>query len=216
MNTPRRPRLLLADDHRLVAEGLKSLLDPEFDLLDIVEDGRALVAAAKRLRPEVIVADIAMPELNGIDALVQLKKDMPGVKVVFLTMHLEVAYARRALEAGAAGFVLKHSASAELIMAIRAALAGKTYITPALAGEVFQTLLHPPPPGGDPVMRLTPRQREILQLLAEGCSAKEVADKLAISPRTVEFHKYQLMESLGLHHSAELILFAIKHGIVSS
>ncbi|MBE7498862.1 MAG: response regulator transcription factor [Verrucomicrobiales bacterium] len=101
-------------------------------------------------------------------------------------------------------------------MAIRAALAGKTYITPALAGEVFQAMLHPPPPGGDPVMRLTPRQREILQLLAEGCSAKEVADKLAISPRTVEFHKYQLMESLGLHHSAELILFAIKHGIVSS
>lgn len=216
MNTPRRPRLLLADDHRLVAEALKSLLDPEFELLEIVEDGRALVVAAKRLRPDVIVADIAMPQLNGIDALVQLKKDMPGVKVVFLTMHLEVAYARRALEAGAAGFVLKHSASAELIMAIRAALAGKTYITPALAGEVFQAMLHPPPPGGDPVMRLTPRQREILQLLAEGCSAKEVADKLAISPRTVEFHKYQLMESLGLHHSAELILFAIKHGIVSS
>lgn len=113
MNTPRRPRLLLADDHRLVAEALKSLLDPEFELLEIVEDGRALVVAAKRLRPDVIVADIAMPQLNGIDALVQLKKDMPGVKVVFLTMHLEVAYARRALEAGAAGFVLKHSASAE-------------------------------------------------------------------------------------------------------
>jgi len=210
-----RPRLLLADDHRMVAEGLKSLLSSEFELLDVVEDGRALVAAAKRLRPDVIVADITMPHLNGIDALRQLKKDDPSVKVVFLTMHQEVAYARRALEAGASGFVLKHSAPAELITAIRAALSGKTYITPALAGEVFHALQHEPQQTEDPAAKLTPRQREILQLLAEGRSAKEIASTLAISPRTVEFHKYQMMETLGLHHSAELVHFAIKHGIVA-
>ena len=210
-----RPRVLLADDHRLVAEGLKSLLSPEFELLEVVEDGRALVAAAKKLRPDVIVADITMPYLNGIDALTQLKKDNPDAKVVLLTMHQDVTYARRALESGASGFVLKHSAPAELIAAIRAALSGQTYITPALAGEVFQAIQHQPQTSSDPAAKLTPRQREILQLLAEGRSAKEIADTLAISPRTVEFHKYQMMETLGLHHSAELVHFAIKHGIVA-
>jgi len=215
MNRLLRPRVLLADDHRLVAEGLKSLLSPEFELLDVVEDGRALIAAAKKLRPDVIVADITMPQLNGIDALVQLKKENAGVRVVFLTMHQDVAYARRALEAGASGFVLKHSAPAELITAIRAALNGQTYITPTLAGEVFQSIRHEPRKAGDPAAKLTPRQREILQLLAEGRSAKEIVEALAISARTVEFHKYQMMETLGLHHSAELVHFAIKHGIVA-
>jgi DNA-binding NarL/FixJ family response regulator len=210
-----RPRVLLADDHRMVAEGLKSLLTPEFDLLDVVEDGRALIAVAKKLRPDVIIADITMPHLNGIDALVHLKRENPRVRVVFLTMHADVAYARRALEAGALGFVLKHSAPAELITAIRAALNGQTYVTPALAGEVFQSIRNEPKQATDPVARLTPRQREILQLLAEGRSAKEIAETLAISARTVEFHKYQMMEALGLRHSAELIHFAIKHGIVA-
>lgn len=210
-----RPRVLLADDHRMVAEGLKSLLSADFDLVGVVEDGRELVEAARRLRPEVIVADITMPHLNGLDALDQLKKDNPRVKVVFLTMHPEVAYARRAMEAGAAGFVLKHSAPAELVTALRAALEGKTYLTPALAGEVFQDLHRHPKQAKDPVASLTPRQREILQLFAEGRSAKEIAAALGISARTVEFHKYQMMESLGLHHSTELTHFAIKHGIVS-
>jgi DNA-binding NarL/FixJ family response regulator len=214
MNRLLRPRVLLADDHRMVAEGLKSLLSHEFELLDVVEDGRALLEAAKRQRPDVIVADITMPHLNGIDALAQLKKDNPNVRVVFLTMHQEVAYARRALEAGAAGFVLKHSAPAELITAIRAALSGKTYISPTLAGDVWQAIRQQPPPPSDPAARLTPRQREILQLLAEGRSAKGIADTLGISSRTVEFHKYQMMETLALHHSAELVHFAIKHGIV--
>ncbi len=209
-----RPRVLLADDHRLVAEGLRSLLSQDFDLVEVVEDGRALVAAAKRLHPDVVVADIAMPMLNGIDALLQLKRDNPAVKVVILTMHQEVAYARRALEAGALGYVLKHSAPAELVMAIRAALAGKTYLTPALAGEVLRALQSEPRRAEEPTARLTPRQREILQLLAEGRSAKETANTLGISPRTVEFHKYQMMETLGLHNSAELVHFAIKHGIV--
>jgi len=210
-----RPRVLLADDHRMVAEGLKSLLSADFELVGVVEDGRALIEAAKKLRPDVIVADITMPNLNGLDALGPLKKDNPRVKVVFLTMHQEVAYARRALEAGASGFVLKHSAPAELLAAIRAALDGKTYLTPALAGEVIQAFRLGTDAPGDPTARLTPRQREILQLLAEGRSAKEIAGTLGISPRTVEFHKYQLMESLQVHNSAELIHFAIKQGIVA-
>jgi len=208
-----RPSVLLADDHRLVAEGLKSLLSAEFDLVGVVEDGRALIAAARQLRPDVIVADITMPHLNGIDALVQLKQEDPAVRVVFLTMHPEVAYARRALEAGAAGYVLKHSAPAELTAAIRAALAGKTYISPAVAGEVLRAIKREPDPAADPVAALTPRQREILQLLAEGRSAKEIAALLAVSARTVEFHKYQMMEKLELHTNAELVHFALKHGI---
>jgi DNA-binding NarL/FixJ family response regulator len=208
-----RPRVLLADDHRMVAEGLKSLLSAEFELVDVVEDGRALVEAARKLHPDVIVADITMPQLNGLDALGQLKKDNPRVKLVFLTMHQDVAYARRALEEGAAGFVLKHSAPAELLTAIRAALEGKTYLTPALAGDVIHAL-HGKDAPEDPAGRLTARQREILQLLAEGNSAKQIAGTLGISSRTVEFHKYQMMELLHLHNSAELIHFAIKQGIV--
>jgi DNA-binding NarL/FixJ family response regulator len=215
MSRSNRPRVLLADDHRLVAEGLKSLLSTEFELVGVVEDGRALIEAARKLRPDVIVADITMPHLNGIDALGPLKKDNPHVKVVFLTMHQEVAYARRAMEAGAAGFVLKHSAPAELVAAIRAALDGKTYLTPALAGEVFHEIKRDPKATKNPVASLTPRQREILQLFAEGRSAKEIGSALDISTRTVEFHKYQMMETLGLHNSTELTHFAIKHGIVT-
>ena len=214
MSRVSRPRVLLADDHRLVAEGLKSLLSAEFELVGVVEDGRALVEAARKLRPDVIVADITMPHLNGIDALAQLKQDDEQVRVVFLTMHPEVAYARRALEAGALGYVLKHSAPSELIAAIRAALDGKTWLSPAVAGEVLQSMKGEPEKAGDPVASLTPRQREILQLLAEGRSAKEVGAALGVSARTVEFHKYQMMERLDLHTSAELVHFAIKHGIV--
>ncbi len=198
----------------MVAEGLRSLLSHDFDLVEVVEDGRALVDTAKKTNPDVIVADVTMPLLNGIDALVQLKAYNPHVKVVFLTMHREVAYARRALEAGALGFVLKHSAPTELITAIRAALNGQTYITPSMAGDVIRAIRDEPRGTTDPVAKLTPRQREILQLLAEGGSAKQVADKLQISTRTVEFHKYQMMEELGLHNSAELLHFAIKHGLV--
>jgi DNA-binding NarL/FixJ family response regulator len=207
--------VLLADDHRIVAEGLKNLLSEDFELTGVVEDGRALLEAARKQRPDVIVADISMPHLSGIDALIQLKKRDAGVRVVFLTMHREVSYARRALEAGALGYVLKHSAAAELVDAIRAALDGKKYVSPKLAAEVIEDINHAREDEGDPVAALTPRQREILQLLAEGRSAKEIGDVLAISPRTVEFHKYQMMETLQIHTSAELILFAIKNGIVS-
>lgn len=214
MKSLKRPRVLLADDHRMVAEGLKSLLAVDFELVGVVEDGHALIEAAKKLQPDVIVADITMPHLNGIDALALLKKQNPNVKVVFLTMHQDAAYARRALEAGALGFVLKHSAPAELVMAIRAALDNKTYLTPSLAGEVLQAMKGEPSKAVDPVAALTLRQREILQLLAEGRAAKEIGSTLAISARTVEYHKYQMMEALGLHTNAELIHFAIKHGIV--
>jgi DNA-binding NarL/FixJ family response regulator len=206
-----KPRVLLADDHRMVTEGLKGLLTEEFELVGIVEDGRAMVAAARKLRPDVIVADISMPQLNGLDALATLKRDNPDVRVVFLTMHRDAAYARRALEAGASGFVLKHSAPAELVLALRAALQGRTFIAPDLAAEVFRTAKEKDP---DPLAALTPRQREILQLLAEGKSAKVIAAALGLSARTVEFHKYTLMDALGMENSAELIRFAIKHGLI--
>ena len=211
----RRPSVLLADDHRMVADALKSLLEEEFELLAVVEDGRQLVETARRLRPDVIVADITMPHLNAIEALAHLKRDNPEVRVVFLTMHKDAAYARRALEAGAHGYVLKHSAQAELFLAVHAALDGKTFISPTLAGEVFHALKISPTQPRDPVAVLTPRQREILQLFAEGCSTKDIASKLDISPRTVEYHKYQMMDSLKLQGSAELIHFAIKNGIVA-
>jgi len=206
-----RPRVLLADDHRIVTEGLKGILAEEFELVGIVENGRAMVDAARTLRPDVIVADISMPHLNGIDALAPLKRDNPDVRVVFLTMHRDAAYARRALEAGASGFVLKHSAPAELVLAVRAALQGRTFIAPDLAAEVFRTAKEK---DADPLAALTPRQREILQLLAEGKSAKVIAAALGLSARTVEFHKYALMDVLGMENSAELIRFAVKHGLI--
>jgi DNA-binding NarL/FixJ family response regulator len=162
----------------------------------------------------VIVADITMPHLNGIDALVRLRQSGDRVPVVFLTMHRDVTFARRALEAGASGFVLKHSASVELVAALHAALEGKTYLTPQLAGEVLDAMQRGPERAADPIGSLTPRQREVLQLLAEGRSAKQIAASLSISARTVEFHKYQMMETLGLHTNAELIHFAIKNGLV--
>ena len=206
-----KPRVLLADDHRIVAEGLKGILEKDFELAGIVEDGRSLVQAVAELRPDVIVADISMPHLNGLDALAHLKRDNPQVRVVFLTMHRDAAYARRALEAGAAGYVLKHAAPAELVLAIHAALQGRTFITPDLAAEVLRA---GKATDADPVAALTERQREILQLLVAGKSAKEIASVLALSARTVEDHKYRMMESLGIENSAELIHFAIKHGLV--
>lgn len=210
-----RPRVLLADDHRVLAEGLKSLLAAEFELVGVVEDGRAMVAAAKELRPDVIVADITMPHLNGIEAMAQVKRARPQTKVVILTMHNDVMYANRALEAGASGYVLKHSACTELVAAIRAALEGKTSLAPALTAGVLESAKRSSAEEKDPSAWLTPRQMETLQLLAEGRSAKEIAFELGISARTVEFHKYRLMETLKLQNAAELIHFAIKHGVVS-
>src|SRR5436853_1752015 len=178
-----KPRVLLADDHQILAEGLRGLLEPEFEVVGVVADGRELVAAAKKLRPDVIVADITMPALNGIDAAAQLREVGVEAKVVFLTMHHDVAYARRALDAGAAGFVLKHSVASELVTAVREALQGRTYVTPMIAGELLESYRAGDSGPHDSGRRLTARQREVLQLIAEGRSAKETAAILKISIR---------------------------------
>jgi DNA-binding NarL/FixJ family response regulator len=210
----KRPRVLLADDHCVVAEGLRGLLQPHFDVAGIVSDGRELLRAAKALDPDVVVLDISMPSLNGIEAARQLRAAKSRAKVVILTMHREVAYAARALEAGASGFVLKHSAASELVTAIQEALKGGTYITPQVAGDLLSSFRHGPPATAESLGELTPRQREVLQLVAEGRSAKEIASVLRISRRTAEFHKARLMETLGVQSTAELIQYALRTGVV--
>ena len=210
-----RPRVLLADDHKIVLEGLKNLLEPEFELVGAVEDGRALLDAAGNLHPDVIVTDISMPLLNGIEAARQIKKISPNVKVIFLTMHPDASYAAEALEAGASGYVLKHSAPEELVNAINESIKGKTYVTPMIAGEMLESFKDGSHKRNDALTKLSARQREVLQLLSEGKVAKEVAALLNISKRTVEFHKYKMMDVLGIKTSAELVQYAVRHGIVS-
>jgi DNA-binding NarL/FixJ family response regulator len=207
-----KSRVLIADDHKIVVEGLKKLLSSDFDVIGAVADGRELLAASEKLHPDVIVADISMPNLNGIEAVRQIKKLHEEVKVVFLTMHPDVTYAASAFKAGASGYVLKHSAPDELVTAIREALQGRTYITPLIAGrllEVYEKGDHE----GNEVLNLTSRQREVLQLLAEGHSVKDIASILNVSIKTVEYHKYRMMEDLGLKTLAELVRYAVKHGI---
>lgn len=209
-----RPRVLIADDHRVVAQGLKSMLADQFDLVGVVADGQAMVEAAKALRPDVIVADVSMPLLNGIDALESLRQQGIGVAVVFLSMHSQPGYARRALRAGAAGYVLKLAAPEELVQAIRAALDGGTFVSPALARAVFDATESESADASERIAHLTLHQRDMLRMFADGLSAKEIARKLDISARTVESHKYQIMDSLGAQSSAELIRLAIRHGLV--
>ena len=175
----------------------------------ILESEEALIA------PDLIVADITMPSLNGIEAAAQLREAGVGAKVVFLTMHRDVAYARRALEAGASGFVLKHSAPSELVTAVREALRGQTYVTPMIAGELLLSYREGTSGSRDSTQRLTARQREVLQLIAEGRSAKEVAGILKLSIRTAEVHKARILEALGLRTTAELVQYAIRNGIIS-
>lgn len=210
----KRPRLVLADDHRLVAEGVKALLADELDLLALVDDGEALVEAVRTLKPDVVVADITMPRLNGFEALEQIRAEDPGVRLVFLTMHPEVGYVRRALEAGALGYVLKHSAPAELLTAIRAALDGRTYLSPALAQALSRAPQHSASSRRADGF-VTPRQRQILQHLAQGRSAKEIARALGISPRTVEYHKNQMMEAQGFSTTVQLVGWAAGQGLVA-
>ena len=211
----KKTRVLLADDHKIVLEGLRGILEPEFEIAGAVEDGRALVAEAERLSPEVVVADISMPGLNGIDAARKIRKINERIKIVFLTMHADVNYAASAFEAGASGFVLKHSAPQELIMAIHEAIQGRTYITPMIAGLLIDSYQEGSLQRGELKVALSPRQREVLQLLAEGKTSKEIATSLNISPRTAEFHKYRMMEQLKIKTSAELIQYALKQGLVS-
>jgi DNA-binding NarL/FixJ family response regulator len=206
-----KKRILLADDHKLITESLKNILEPQYEVVGIVEDGHQLVKEALRLRPDVIVVDISMPRLNGLEAVRQLNKKQLTAKIIFLTMHADVTYATRALELGAVGFIIKHSAPAELLEAVEKALLGKIHISPRIAEELDKTA----PSRKDPIRKLSPRQREVLQLLCEGNSAKQVADILCISARTVEFHKYRIMEELGVHNSAELVQYAIKLGVIT-
>lgn len=212
----KRPRIILADDHPIVAEGLRSLLAARYDVVGVVGDGQALLDAARSLQPDVIVADISMPLINGIEVTARLATDEPQIKVVILTMHREEGYVRRAMEAGAAGYVLKVAAPDELLAAVDAALAGKTFVTPELASGLVGGVARNPQRSHDPKAALTPRQREILQLVAQGKTAKEVGAILGLSARTVESHKYELMKALGLERSAELVQFALKHGLIAS
>lgn len=212
----KRPRIVLADDHPIVAEGLRSLLAARYDVVGVVADGRALLEAARSLEPDVVVVDIAMPHVNGIEATLRLRQEQSHIKVIILTMHREQAYVRRAMESGAAGYVLKVAAPDELLTAIDAALAGKTFVTPELAGELVGRVARDPQRSHDPTAALTPRQREILQLVAQGKTAKEIGAILDLSARTVESHKYDLMKALGVERSAELVQFALKHGLIES
>ena len=204
-----RPRVMLADDHLLLREAFAKLLEADCDVVGSVADGRALLAAAPELRPDVVVLDIAMPLLNGLDAARQLKRVMPDVKVIFLTVSEDPEIAAEAFRVGASGFLLKNSAASELLQAIREVCQGRSYVTPLAAQGLLNTLLHPPLPAPKST-ELSPRQREVLQLLAEGHTMKEIAKLLKITPRTVAFHKYSMMEQIGVKSNAELIKLAVK------
>jgi DNA-binding NarL/FixJ family response regulator len=210
-----KPRILLADDHKIVLDGLRSLLSGEFELAGSAANGRELIEQARALDPDIIVADISMPLLNGIDAIRQLRESGARAKVVFLTMHPDPSYLLRAIQAGAQGYVLKHSASEELVEAIRHALVGKLYISPGLRTPAVDEMLDETKVRLRQSLSLTGRQREVLQLLAEGKSAKEIGAILEISPRTVETHKYKMMDDLGVKTTAELIQHAIREGLVT-
>src|SRR5215475_3411448 len=207
-----RARVLLADDHTVVAQGLASLLWEEFELVGIVGDGQALLDTAQRLQPDVIVADMTMPVMDGLEALHRLKAVRLDAKVIFLTMHADAQLATEALRAGASGYVLKHSAGEELITAIGAALQGRTYLTPLIAQDVITTLMAPEKQA---TVTLTPRQREVLRLIAEGRRMKEIAATLQLSTRTVETHKYDMMRALGVDSTAALVRYAIQLGLVA-
>ena len=205
-----RPRILLADDHTLLLDAFRALLEPDFEVVGTATDGRMLIEAFSRLQPDVVVVDVGMPLLNGLDAGRQLKSLQRSVKLIYLTMNPEPDLAREALRLGASGYVLKSSAASELKQAIQEALKGRSYITPLITQDVVGLLLEQ----RDRPRELTARQREVLQLLAEGRSMKEVASILDVTPRTVAFHKYRMMEQLHLKTSAELVQYAVKHGIV--
>jgi DNA-binding NarL/FixJ family response regulator len=208
-----RPRILLADDHTLVVEGFRKLLEPEFEIVGVVPDGRALLAATLREKPDVVIVDIGMPLLNGIDAGRELKRLVPRTKLIVLTMNEDPDIAREALRQWASAYLVKKSAGTELIRAVREVLKGKSYVTPRLAQRLMDEFVRDPRVGR--TKELTPRQREVLQLLAEGRTMKETADLLHLTPRTVAFHKYRIMDEFGLKTNSDLVRFAIRERIVS-
>ena len=206
------PRVLLADDHAMLLGAYEKLLAGEYEIVGQVSDGRALVAAAEKLKPDVIVLDIGMPLLNGLEAGRQIKQKLRHVKLVFVTMIEDTELAREAFRSGASGYLLKRSAASELLTAIREVVQGRSYITPLVTQELVGSLLHPE--DHKSANELTSRQREVLQLLAEGNSMKEIGSVLNLTPRTVAFHKYRMMGQLNVKSTAELILYALKHHIV--
>jgi len=204
---------MLADDHTIVVEAFRKLLEPQYNIVGAVSDGRALLEMAPELNPDLIVVDIGMPLMNGLEAGLRLKKQMPRVKLIFLTMNNDPDLATEAMRAGASGYLLKSSAAEELTRAIQMALKGKRYVTPQIASGMQSSFIRNPRAKWQ-AKTLTPRQREVVQLLAEGKPMKEVATILNITPRTVAFHKYRIMEALNIRSNAELIEFAIKSGIL--
>lgn len=212
-----RPRILMADDHSLVLAGLRKLVEEEGEVVGTVEDGRALVEEAKKLRPDLILMDISMPLLNGLDAARQLTKLVPDSKLIFLTVHTTPTYVTEAFKAGAVGYLVKQSATAELKLAIQTVLRGQHYMTPSVTKNTLGAALHPSegPVCNRPVTALTPRQREVLQLLSEGKGTRAIASILNISIKTVEFHRTRIMEELNLHSVAELTRYAVSEGLVS-
>lgn len=213
-----RKRILIADDHVLMLEGLKHLLAGEFEIAGVVSNGRAVVEAAEQLNPDLIMLDVGMPELNGIEAARILAKTVPAAKIIFVTQQLAPSYLQAAFAAGAKAYVAKQSAASELITAIHTAMRGQFYVTPLAGGEASRiSTLNP---RRNPVdmfgTKLTPRQREVLQLVAEGKSTKEISTALHISTKTVEFHRSSLMDELGLRTIAELTRYAVSQGMVGS
>lgn len=204
-----RARILMADDHTLVLEGFKRLLEPDYEVVGMVTDGRALIEAAEKLQPDVVLVDISMPLLNGVDAVRRLKKAAPRVKILFVTMHADPAYVSEAFRAGASGYLLKRSAGSELLTALSEILKGRSYVTPLVTREFLEARGQAPP------RSLSPRQREVVQLIAEGLSMKEIAGILHVSVKTVEFHKARSMQQLGIQTNADLIKYAISKGLVS-
>ena len=209
-----RIRILLADDHTLFCNLLRDLLEPEYEVVGSVSDGRELLKAANALRPDVVLVDIGMPSLNGLDAGRRLKQANPRVKLIYLTMNNNVEYAREALQAGASAFILKNSKSSELLHAIRDALKGVSYLAPEIRRAMDEIFVRDPKAVDRP-QHLTDRQREVLQMLAEGRSLREIASLLQISYRTVRFHKVRIMEELGISKNTELVKYAMKNGMIS-
>lgn len=206
----KKPTVILADDHTLVLEGFRRLLETHCELLATVGDGQALLKAAAQHRPDIVILDISMPVMNGIEAARTLKSKFPSMRLVFVTMHADPAYVRAAFQAGACGYLLKQSLGTELTQALHIVLRGQSYVTPLIAKDVVDgALSHDQPP----LVELTARQQEVLQLIVDGHSAKDIAAKLNISHRTVEFHKSQLMQQLDLHSTVELIKFALTNGL---
>jgi DNA-binding NarL/FixJ family response regulator len=208
----RKPRVLLADDHMLLLDAFTRILEPDYDVVGTATDGRAVVAAANKLQPDVVLLDISMPGLNGIEAGRQIREAVPDAKLIYLTMNEDPDLAAEAFRLGASAFLLKSCAAAELLQAIREVLKGRSYVTPLSAGGMVKSLVQGRRCGAS---QLTTRQREVLQLLAEGNSMKEVGRTLGVTARTVAFHKYQMMRQLGIQSSAELVQFAIKNHVIS-